>query len=106
MVQHAAASAWSDDAHVEERRRVFAAKRRILLDHLRRIGLHASGEGAFYLWVRVPEGETGESYAARLATRNILAMPGSMFGPSGADYIRLAMVPTVEDCRRAVEAWP
>jgi succinyldiaminopimelate transaminase len=106
MVQHAAAAAWSDDAHVEERRRVFAAKRRIVLDHLRRIGLQANGEGAFYLWVRVPQGETGESYAAKLARRNILVMPGSMFGPSGTDYIRLAMVPTVEDCSRAVEAWP
>jgi aspartate/methionine/tyrosine aminotransferase len=62
--------------------------------------------GAFYLWVRVPSGETSESYAARLARRNILVMPGSMFGPSGADYIRLAMVPTVEDCSRATEAWP
>jgi succinyldiaminopimelate transaminase len=106
MVQHAAAAAWSDDAHVEERRRVFAAKRRIVLDHLRRIGLSATGTGAFYLWVRVPQGESGESYAASLARRNILVMPGPMFGPSGTDYIRLAMVPTVEDCRRAVEAWP
>jgi aspartate/methionine/tyrosine aminotransferase len=33
-------------------------------------------------------------------------MPGSSFGPSGAGYVRLSMVPTVEDCRRAVEAWP
>jgi acetylornithine aminotransferase len=106
MVQQAAAAAWSDDAHVEERRSVFAAKRRILLDHLHRIGLQASGKGAFYLWVHAPAGETGDSYAAKLARRNILVMPGAMFGPSGADYVRLAMVPTVEDCSRAVEAWP
>jgi aspartate/methionine/tyrosine aminotransferase len=106
MVQQAAAVAWNDDAHVDERRNVFSAKRRILLDHLRRIGLSVGGEGAFYLWVHVPPGETSDSYAARLAQRNILVMPGSSFGPSGAGYVRLAMVPTVDDCRRAVESWP
>ena len=106
MVQQAAAVAWNDDAHVDERRNVFSAKRRILLDHLRRIGLPVGGEGAFYLWVHVPPGETSDSYAARLAQRNILVMPGSSFGPSGAGYVRLAMVPTVDDCRRAVESWP
>jgi acetylornithine/N-succinyldiaminopimelate aminotransferase len=106
MVQQAAALAWSDDAHVEERRRIFADKRALILAHLARLGLEVSGEGAFYLWVHVPPGETSESYAARLASRGILVVPGPNFGPSGAGFIRLAMVPTLEDCKRAIEAWP
>ncbi len=106
FIQQAAIAAWSDDAHVAERRRVFAAKRQVLLAHLRKLGLAVGGEGAFYLWMRVPRGETSESYAARLAERNILVVAGSVFGAEGAGFIRLAMVPTLDDCRAAVQLWP
>lgn len=106
FVQQAAIAAWSDDGHVEERRKVFAAKRAVLLSHLRKLGLRAAGEGAFYLWVRVPEGFTSASYAARLAERGILVVAGDSFGPSGEGFIRLAMVPTLPDCEAACAAWP
>ena len=56
--------------------------------------------------VRVPPGLTSDSYAARLAERNILVVPGNSFGPSGEGFIRLAMVPTLSDCKAAIEAWP
>jgi acetylornithine aminotransferase len=106
FVLHAAVAAWSDDRHVAERRQVFAQKRSVLLDHLRAKGLETSGEGAFYLWVRVPGGETSESYAAKLAERNILVVPGTQFGREGQGFIRLAMVPTLADCAGAAAAWP
>jgi acetylornithine aminotransferase len=106
MVQQAAVAAWTEDAHVEERRRVFADKRELILSHLRKLGLQVGGEGAFYLWVNVPPGETSDSYAARLASRGILVVPGPSFGPSGQGFIRLAMVPTLEDCKKAIAAWP
>jgi acetylornithine/N-succinyldiaminopimelate aminotransferase len=106
FIQQAAIAAWSDDAHVAERRRIFAEKRQLLLAHLRRLGLAVGGDGAFYLWVRVPRGETSEAYAARLAERNILVVPGGQFGAEGEGFIRLAMVPTLADCRAAIDAWP
>jgi acetylornithine aminotransferase len=106
FIQQAAIAAWSDDAHVAERRRTFADKRQVLLAHLRRLGLEVGGEGAFYLWVRVPAGETSEGYAARLAGRNILVVPGTQFGREGTGFIRLAMVPKLEDCRAATKLWP
>jgi acetylornithine aminotransferase len=102
----AAVAAWSDDAHVAERRQIFAQKRAVLLEHLRSRGLKTSGEGAFYLWVHVPPGESSDSYATKLADRNILVMPGNQFGREGEGFIRLAMVPTLEDCRSAAAAWP
>jgi acetylornithine aminotransferase len=106
FIQKAAIAAWNDDAHVAERRKIFADKRAVLMEMLRRKGLQTSGEGAFYLWIHVPRGETSETYAARLAERNILVMPGTSFGREGQGFIRLAMVPTLEDCRKAAEAWP
>lgn len=106
FVQEAAALAWADDAHVEERRRTFLAKRALLLAHLRARGLEVGGDGAFYLWVKVPAGETSDSYAAHLGARGILVAPGTFFGAEGKGFVRLAMVPTLDDCRRAIEAWP
>ena len=106
FVLAAAIAAWNDDAHVEERRKVFADKRAVILAHLRKLGLQVGGDGAFYLWVHVPPGFTSESYAARLAEKNILVVPGNSFGPSGEGFIRLAMVPTLADCKAATEAWP
>jgi acetylornithine aminotransferase len=106
FIQHAAIAAWTDDAHVAERRKVFAGKRAVLLAHLRKLGLEVGGEGAFYLWVRVPASETSESYAAKLAERNILVVPGPQFGAEGKGFIRLAMVPTLRDCEAACSAWP
>jgi acetylornithine aminotransferase len=106
FVQAAAAVAWGDDQHVADRRKVFADKRALLLGHLRKLGLEVGGEGAFYLWVRVPRGETSESYAEKLGRANILVVPGTSFGQEGKGFIRLAMVPTLHDCQRAIEAWP
>ncbi len=106
FVQAAAQAAWSDDAHVEARRRIFAGKRELMLARLRELKLDFTSSGVFYIWVRVPEGETSESYATRLAERQILVAPGTHFGKSGEGFVRLAMVPTLADCQRAAALWP
>ncbi len=33
----------------------------------------------------------------------MLVAPGSFFGPEGEGYVRIAMVPTLAECERAVE---
>jgi aspartate/methionine/tyrosine aminotransferase len=50
----------------------------------------------------VPAGEDSESFAARLLDVGVVVAPGSFFGAAGEGYFRLALVPTVDDCRRAV----
>lgn len=108
FVNAAATAAWSDDAHAEERRLVFAAKRQVLLDFLRQAGFEVVGsEASFYLWFRAPDGFDGEGYAQRLLDVGILANPGRFFAvtDAGDAYVRLALVPDVEGCRAAVEAW-
>jgi len=106
FIQEAASIAWSDDAHVAERREIFAKKRALILAHLQTRGLRFKSAGVFYIWVRVPDGETSDSYAGKLAERGILVAPGQHFGPSGKGFVRLAMVPTLEDCAKAMELWP
>jgi acetylornithine aminotransferase len=38
-----------------------------------------------------------------LLEHGILVAPGSFFGPAGEGYVRLALVPTLEQCARAAE---
>ena len=108
FVNAAAALAWQDDAHGEERRLLFKEKRAILMEFLTSAGLQVVGsDAAFYLWVRVPEGHTDQSYAMRLLSAGIVTNPGSAFAvtDAGRDFVRLALVPDPEACRAAIRAW-
>lgn len=102
FVQEAAVVAWQDDAHAERQRSLVAEKRAILEPALLDRGLRIDGSAAtFYLYVRVPEGETSESFADRLLEASIAVAPGSFFGPSGEGWVRFALVPPLEECRDA-----
>ncbi len=105
FVQDAAAAAWSDQDHVDERRAVFAEKRRIVLSFLDEVGIEVSGSDAtFYVWFRVPGGDDA-AYAEALIGERIVASPGRAFGPSGEGWMRLALVPDADGCRAACDAW-
>ena len=105
-VQKASIAAWRDEQHVNERRAIFAEKRRILCEGFSALGLQVyPTTSTFYLWVSVPVGETDESYAARLLEASIVVSPGSMFGAANAGFFRVALVPTPAGCREALERW-
>jgi succinyldiaminopimelate transaminase len=100
FVQRASIAAWSDEEHVAAAREIYRRKRELLLPVLERKGLHhAGGEATFFLWLAV-DGPS-EAFARALLEHGILVAPGSFFGPAGEGYIRLALVPTEEDCARA-----
>lgn len=105
FVQAAATAAWNDQDHVDERRAIFAAKRDVVLGFLAANGFEVSGSAAtFYVWFRAPGGDDA-AYAEALLRERIIASPGRAFGPSGAGWLRLALVPTVAGCEAACEAW-
>jgi N-succinyldiaminopimelate aminotransferase len=102
FVQRASIAAWSDEAHVEDVRALYRAKRDVLLPALERKGLRLAGSTAtFYLWVDV-EGPS-EEFARRLLEHGIVCAPGSFFGAAGEGYVRFALVPTRAECERAAE---
>lgn len=105
FVQAAAAAAWSDDAHVAERRSMFRAKRDRLSAFLLEHGYEVSGsQGAIYVWAKVPIADT-QRFFAKLLEAGIVVSPGESFGPGGEGYFRLALVPTLAQIERAVGVW-
>jgi succinyldiaminopimelate transaminase len=105
FVQRAAAAAWRDEDHVDAVREVYRAKRDVVLGAFEAIGMrHAGGDASFFLWLALPSGETSsEAFAARLLDRGVLVAPGAFFGDAGEGYVRVALVPTLDECRRAAE---
>ncbi|CAN5891903.1 hypothetical protein BH23ACT5_BH23ACT5_03760 [soil metagenome] len=103
FVQAGAVIAWSDDAHVAERRAVFAAKRRVLREVLEGAGVEVVGSRAgLYLWLATTEDDV--ALAGRLLDAGVIVTPGSIFGSRGVGHIRLALVPSLEECERAAPA--
>ena len=108
FVQDAATAAWNDDVHVEKRRQIFAEKRELFKDFFERAGLrYMRTDASIYLWITVPEafGGDDEAYALRLLEEGIVVAPGRSFGPGGEGYVRVALVPRLEECRKAIEKW-
>jgi succinyldiaminopimelate transaminase len=89
FIQRAAVAAWSDEAHVDEVRERYRAKRDAMLEALPL--RNAGGDASFFLWL-----EGGDEFASRLLESGIVVAPGSFFGAPG--YFRLALVPPLETC--------
>ncbi len=99
FVQRASIVAWNDERHVAETRDRYRVKRDVLMPALERKGWEiVASDATMYLWVAVPD---ADDVTERLLARGVLISPGTFFGPSGAGYVRFALVPTLGECRRA-----
>src|SRR5215471_10107579 len=97
FVQRASVAAWNDERHVEETRARYRAKREVLIPAIKSRGWKiVASEATMYLWVVGPDPDV-------LLERGLIVSPGEMFGPSGEGYVRFALVPTLDECRRAAE---
>jgi len=104
FVQRASVVAWGDEEHVEETRARYGRKRARLLDLFERKGIRVPGrEATMYLWAAVPDGASSEAFAEHLLEHGVLITPGSYLGAAGEGYVRVALVPSEEECARAVQ---
>ncbi len=92
-VQAAAVIALGDDAHVAVQRERYLARMTRLVAILNALGYRAElPDGAFYLWVPVPDGDAW-SAARDLATRiGVVVSPGEFYGERSAGFLRVAAV--------------
>jgi acetylornithine aminotransferase len=97
FIQRASIAAWEDEEHVRETRERYARKREILLPALEAAGLSSAGGAAsFFEWMRAPAG-----WAEAALERGIVVTPGEYLGAGGEGHVRVALVPTIEECERA-----
>jgi succinyldiaminopimelate transaminase len=104
FVQRASVFAWSDEEHVARTREAYRRKREVFLPVLDENGWRvAASEATMYLWLEVPEGVSSEACAERLLAHGIVVAPGAYLGAAGEGYVRVALVPTLAECKRAAE---
>jgi aspartate/methionine/tyrosine aminotransferase len=77
----------------------------VILPALQGVGLEpAGGDASFFLWLRVPRDGDAEAFALRLLDElGIVVAPGPFFGRGGEGHVRAALVPTLDECRRAAQ---
>jgi aspartate/methionine/tyrosine aminotransferase len=75
------------------------------MEFFERVGLKVMPtDASFYLWVAVP-GKDDEAYAIELLEQGIIVAPGRAFGPGGEGYVRVALVPGLSECQKAISLW-
>ncbi|MEU5807492.1 succinyldiaminopimelate transaminase [Streptomyces sp. HUAS TT3] len=101
-VQAATVAALGDDAHVEEQRARYAARRDALRAALVAHGFRVDhSEASLYLWVT--RDEPCWDTVAHLAALGILVAPGDFYGEAGAQHVRVAFTATDERVEAAVK---
>ena len=95
-VQAAMAAALDDDAHADEQRAKYAARRGVLRPALDAAGWKIEhSEAALYLWASHPARDCWDSVRV-LAETGILVTPGDFYGPLGGRHIRVSLTATDE----------
>jgi succinyldiaminopimelate transaminase len=96
-VQAAMVAALSDDTHAAEQKARYAARRAILVEGLTAAGFTIEhSEAGLYLWATRPGLDCWAACELLATECGILVGPGSMYGPRGNAYIRVALTATDE----------
>ena len=106
FVQSAAVTAWNDDEHVAERRKIFGERIDVAAPQLQSLGMIDNApEATFYLWAKVPESfaDRDIDFALKLAEAGVLATPSSWISEGVSGYIRFALVPDLDQTEAAFE---
>lgn len=106
MAQYGAIAALQQCAdHVEDMRRAYDARRRLIVPSLRAAGLPTfEPEGAFYCFPDIrSSGLSSEDFAQQLLNEELVAVvPGDAFGPSGRGFVRCSYATAYDKIEEAV----
>jgi aminotransferase len=105
--QVAAVTALAEGApHVEAMRQEYDRRRRLIVDGFNGMGLDCfEPRGAFYAFPSIQRtGLSGAQFAERLLREeHVAVIPGDVFGPSGAGYIRACYATSYEEIGEALQ---
>lgn len=107
-LQAAAAAVWTDEAHVEENRRLYREKYEIADEILGAVQGYRAPEAGFFLWLPVDDGEAAtvklwKETGVRILPGAYLSQ-GNAGGTLGDGYIRVALVASKNDTRQGLIA--
>ena len=90
---------------LERMNETYARRRDLVVSALGEIGVEvASPKGTIYVWAPVPEGHTSTSFCELvLEEAAVVISPGSMYGPSGEGFFRIALTAPDDRIEEAVE---
>jgi len=90
---------------LEEMNATYTRRRDLVVSALDEIGVEvASPQGTIYVWAPVPEGHTSTSFCELvLEEAAVVISPGSMYGPSGEGFFRIALTAPDDRIEEAVE---
>lgn len=93
------------DEFIQGMKSIYVRRRNLAMAELRSLGWQAEvPKGAFYIWVRVPEGYTSKSLTAMLLEKTgVVVAPGNGYGDCGEGYIRISLTMKDEKIREAFE---
>jgi len=104
--QQAAIAAWNDDSHVAERLAIFRAKRELISDFLAEQKIEwVKSDSSLYFWIKAPGRIGGAKYSEMLLEKGLIVTPGEWFSKESREYFRVAIVPSLEDCKEALKLW-
>lgn len=93
------------DGPLERMNQTYARRRDLVVSALDQIGVQVSSpKGTIYVWAPVPEGHTSTSFCELvLEEAAVVISPGSMYGPSGEGFFRIALTAPDNRIEEAVE---
>ena len=89
---------------LEELAKVYEGRRDVLVDGLTRLGWEIERPSAtMFVWAAIPEGWTSREFTFQLLEKaGVVVTPGNAFGEHGEGYVRIGLVQTEENLRKAV----
>jgi LL-diaminopimelate aminotransferase len=90
---------------LERMNETYTRRRDLVVSALREIGVEVNPpKGTIYVWAPVPESHTSTSFCELvLEEAAVVVSPGSMYGPSGEGFFRIALTTPDERIEEAVE---
>ena len=112
FIQDAGIAALNDEKHVQMMIKDYKEKRDIMVEALTSAGLDdCTPDATLYIWQKVPDKKDSVGFAKKLLAKNIAVVvtPGKWISKEvngtnpGENYVRFALVPTLDECRLAAE---
>lgn len=93
-----------DQSWLGPRNAIYKERRDICLETIRNLGLETTTpKGGLYIWFRVPDGYTSETFQSRLLEEaHVSITPGHIYGNNGEGWARISLVVPTERLQEAL----